>query len=123
MKEILPRVYHWTATHPRIGIEVSSYYLADEKILLDPMVPEKGLGSFECGVEHILLTNRHHYRQSGELARRYGCTVWCAETGLHEFTHGENVKPFKFGDTLPGGIEAVEIGALCPDETALLIPR
>ncbi len=30
MNEIIPGIYHWTAAHPKIKIEVSSYYLADE---------------------------------------------------------------------------------------------
>lgn len=123
MQEILPRIFHWTAMHPKIAIEVSSYYLADERILIDPLVPEEGLAWFTHGVDHILLTNRHHYRDSGKFVEKHGCSVWCAESGLHEFTHGEKVKPFQSGDTLPGKIEAVEIGQICPDETAFLIPR
>ncbi len=26
MNEILPGIYHWTAAHPKIKVEVSSYY-------------------------------------------------------------------------------------------------
>ncbi len=43
--------------------------------------------------------------------------------GLHEFISGETVHAFQFGDKLPGNIEAVKIGALCPDESALFITR
>lgn len=123
MREILPRVFHWTVIHPKIKIEVSSYYLADEEVLIDPLEPKEGLDWFPTKPKHILLTNRHHYRDSGKFAGRFGCAVWCVETGLHEFQHGEEVRPFRFGDRLPGDITAVEIGALCPDETALHIPR
>lgn len=123
MREILPRVFHWTVIHPKIKIEVSSYYLADEEVLIDPHEPVEGLDWFPTKPKHILLTNRHHYRDSGKFAGRFGCAVWCVETGLHEFQHGEEVRPFRFGDRLPGDITAVEIGALCPDETALHIPR
>ncbi len=123
VKEILPGVFHWVATHPKIKIEVSSYYLADEAVLLDPLTPQRGLDGFEPQPEHILLTNRHHYRDSGAFVGRFGCTVWCVESGLHEFTRGEKVRPFHFGDTLAGDILAIEIGALCPDETALRVPR
>ena len=123
MREILPRVFHWTVIHPKIKIEVSSYYLADEKVLIDPLEPVEGLDCFPTKPKHILLTNRHHYRDSGKFAGRFGCAVWCVETGLHEFQHGEEVRPFRFGDRLPGNITAVEIGALCPDETALHIPK
>jgi glyoxylase-like metal-dependent hydrolase (beta-lactamase superfamily II) len=32
------------------------------------------------------------------------------------------VSTFDFGDELPGGIVAYEVGVICPDETALHIP-
>ena len=70
----------------------------------------------------MLLTNRHHYRSSAEFAERYGVTVHCVREGMHEFTHGERVEPFDFGDALPGGVVAYAVGAICPDETALHIP-
>lgn len=123
MKEILPGVHHWTARHPKIGIVVSSYYLADEEVAIDPMVPEGGLDVLPGPVKNIYLTNRHHYRQAGDFARRFGCVVWASLPGMHEFTHDEKVCPFRFGETLPGGIEAIEIGEICPDETALYTAR
>lgn len=122
MKEILPGVLHWTAIHPKIRIEVSSYYLVESGVLIDPLAPREGLDAFHRAPEHVLLTNRHHYRDSGRFVERYGCTVWCVDRGLHEFTHGEVVTPFRFDDVLPGGVLAVEIGALCPDESALYVP-
>jgi glyoxylase-like metal-dependent hydrolase (beta-lactamase superfamily II) len=123
MNEILPGIYHWAVPHPKIKFEVSSYYLADECVLIDPLVPPEGIDVLPTRPQHILLTNRHHYRDSGRLQEVLGCTVHCVEQGLHEFKQGEKVAPFHFGDTLPGNIEAVEIGAICPDETALFIPR
>jgi hypothetical protein len=123
MKELLPGIYHWTANHPKIKIEVSSYHLPEEGVLIDPLVPDDGMDAFVEPPRHIYLTNRHHYRDSRKLVAAFGCTVWCCEAGMHEFTHGEEVRPFRFGDVLPGGVTALEIGAICPDETALLIPR
>ena len=124
MKEILPRVYHWTATHPRIRIEVSSYYLEAAGVLLDPLIPAAGLDWFRTHGEprHVLLTNRHHYRHSAAFAEAFGCTVWCNEEGMHEFSHDEKVHAFRVGDVLPGDIESHEVGVLCPDETALRLP-
>jgi hypothetical protein len=125
MREILPGVFHWTARHPRIGIEVSSYWLETGPggVLLDPLVPP------DLGIEWfagravmpaaIILSNRHHYRQSGLFAARFGCPVRCVSAGLHEFTRGEPVEPFEFGDELPGALTAIEIDAICPDDTAL----
>ena len=43
MQEIDEGLWHWTATHPRIGWEVSSYYLSDERVLIDPGLPPGGL--------------------------------------------------------------------------------
>lgn len=124
MEEIVPGIWHWTARHPRIKIEVSSYYLVDERVLIDPLVPSEGLDWFD---DHgpptdVLLTNRHHYRQSGSFAERFGVTVHCAREGVHELTDSVRVEPFDFGDELSGGIVAHAVGAICPDETALHIP-
>ena len=38
---------------------------------------------------------------------------------MHEFTNGERVTPFAFGDELPGGAVAHEVGAITPEATAL----
>ena len=103
---------------------MSSYYLPAERVLIDPIAPEDGLDWF---AEHgpptdVLLTNRHHYRSSAQFAERFGVTVHCVREGMHEFGSGEQVEPFDFGDELPGGVIAYEVGAICPDETALHIP-
>lgn len=123
MEEIAPGIWHWTALHPRIKIEVSSYYLPAERLLIDPIAPDDGLDWFaEHGPpEHVLLTNRHHYRSSADFAEGFGVTVHCVREGMHEFT-SEPVELFDFGDELPGGIIAHAVGAICPDETALHIP-
>ncbi|MBW2387910.1 MAG: hypothetical protein JRG89_05675 [Deltaproteobacteria bacterium] len=124
MREILPGVFHWTAVHPKIKIEVSSYYIQEKAVLLDPLLPEEGLEWFRSRVEprDILLTNRHHFRHCAEYQEAFGCTVWCNEEGMHEFTAGEVVQSFHAGDILAGGISSHVVGVLCPDETALLIP-
>ena len=48
--------------------------------------------------------------------------MFCHAAGMHEFTGGEEVEPFEHGDKLAGSIEALEVGILCPEETALLVP-
>lgn len=125
MKEIAPGVWHWTAHHKGIGAPVHSYYLADEGALIDPMEPEGGVEAIR-GISDprvILLTNRHHYRASGSFREAYGVAVRCHRAGMHEFTKGEEVEPFDFGDRFPGDVIAVEIGALCPEETAFTRDR
>jgi glyoxylase-like metal-dependent hydrolase (beta-lactamase superfamily II) len=122
MREVLPGVLWWTATHPRIGIEVSSHWVPGSRALIDPLLPPAGLDAFrEHPPERILLSNRHHLRDSEAIAAEYGCSIHCSEPGLHEFADGPEVSGFAFGDQVAPGIQALEVGAICPDETALLI--
>jgi hypothetical protein len=125
MQEISPRLWHWTARHEQIGIDVSSYYLEAEGVVLDPMLPPGGVAWFEehRAPEHILLTNRHHDRQSWELHDAFGCNVHCIRNGLYELEGRGPVDAFELGDELPGGVIVHEVDAICPDETALHIPR
>ena len=125
MNEIAPGVWHWTARHPKIGMDVSSYFLLGPAVLLDPLAPPEGLERLEQlgPPREILLTNRHHYRGSDELVERFGCTVRAPRLGMHEFTNREPVEPYDFGETLAGGAVAVhEVGGICPDESALHVP-
>jgi len=125
VEEIAPGIWHWTSEHPRWGIVVHSYHLPEERVVIDPLASPEILDRLrELGAPtDVLLTNRHHYRSSGELAERFGATVRCSRAGLHEFTHGEQVEPFDVGDELSGGIVVHEVGAICPDESALHIPK
>ncbi len=124
MQEIAPGLWHWTALHDHIQMEVSSYYLLEERVLLDPVIPPGGLSWFEPhgAPEHVLLTNRHHDRQAWRLREAFGCEVHCIRNGLHELDGRGAATPFDFGDELPGGIVVHEVDAICPDETALYIP-
>ncbi|HWF56405.1 MAG TPA: hypothetical protein VG223_17330 [Solirubrobacteraceae bacterium] len=123
MREVLPGIYHWTAVHPNIHIEVSSYWLEDGGVLIDPLLPpDAGIEWFaerSSTPAAIVLSNRHHYRKSDEFVRAYGTPVLCPRAGLHEFTGHDEVAPYDPGERLPGGLTAIEIGALCPDENAL----
>jgi hypothetical protein len=123
MREIAPGLWHWTALHPHIRKQVSSYYLADERVALDPLLPAEGIEWFaDRPPEHVLLTNRHHERDSFALHAAFGAEVHCISNGTYALDGHGPVTPFEFGSELPGGIVAHEVGAICPDETALYIP-
>ena len=124
MEEISPGLWHWTAMRDSIGHDVSSYYLERERVLLDPMLPPEGLGWFEAhgAPEHVLLSNRHHDRDSWKFREAFGCAVHCVASGVHELEGRGLVEAFEPGDELPGGIVAYEVGAICPDECAFYIP-
>lgn len=123
MKEIAPGIHWFTAFREKINLEVSSYWLPEERVVIDPMLPAEGLDAFAAAPpEHVLLTNRHHDREAWEYVERFGATVHCVRQGLGELEGRGDVRAFEFGDELPGGIVAHEVGALCPDEAALHIP-
>ena len=125
MNEILEGVYHWAAHHEDIHIDVHSYYIeaTEPAVLIDPMAPAARMTWFENhkSPRHIYLTNRLHYRHCHQFIQAFGTKVWCHEAGLHEFAESEPVQGFAHGDELPGGILALEVGVLCPEETALYI--
>jgi hypothetical protein len=124
MREISPGLWHWTREHPRIQVEVSSYYLERKRVLLDPLIPPDGLEWFETrgAPEHVLMTNRHHDRDAWHFREAFGCTVHCIRNGVYEVEGRGPVEPFDFGYTLPGNAVVHEIGSICPDETALHLP-
>src|SRR3954454_22715654 len=126
MELISPGIVHWTAPHDRIGVDVSSYYLSDEQVLLDPMEPPEGLDWFEENgppPTDVLLTNRNHDRHAWRFAERFGCRVHCVRVGLAELEGRGEVVPFDFGAELPGGAVAYEVDAISPDECALHVPK
>src|SRR6266568_7423303 len=124
MREIRAGLWHWTARHEHIHIDVSSYYLLPERVLIDPMIPAEGRAWFEQhGIpEHVLMSNRHHDRQAWILHEAYGCAVHCVSNGMYELEGRGPVVPFEFGDELPGGVIPHEVDSICPDESALYIP-
>lgn len=127
MQEILPGVWHWTAPHPSLGGKpVSSYWLEPSGVLIDPLVPDDvGLDWFavrSTPPSAIVLSNRHHYRSSGAFRERFGCVVHVPREGLDAFTDRQPVTPYDNGAELPGALRAFQIGALCPDDYALLDP-
>jgi hypothetical protein len=123
IREVLPGIHHWTAIHPRIRLPVDSYYIESARIVLDPLVPREGLEWFERrqAPSQVVLTNRHHLRHSERYAEAFGCPIRCAEVGLHEFAGGPKVEGFAFGEELAPGITAHQLGAICPDDTAVHI--
>ena len=116
MEEIGPGVWHWRALRETIGNDVSSYYLAAERVAIDPMQPPERPEWFQP--EHVLLTCRHHDRNAWE----FGCPVWVHASGAYELEGRGEVRTYEWGDELPGGVVACEVGSLSPDETALHSP-
>jgi hypothetical protein len=119
MHEIAPGIRHWTAPHPKIGTEVSSYWLPELRVLLDPLaVPEEVVG-----VDAIVLSNRHHKRDAFEAAGRFGAPVRVPRIGLHAFDEDEPVEPYDFEEPFAdGALTAYQVTGYWPDDCALHIP-
>jgi hypothetical protein len=118
MHEIAPGIRHWTAPHPNIGTEVSSYWLPDLRVLLDPLaVPDE-----VDGVDEIVLSNRHHKRDAFEMAERFGAPVRVPRVGLHDFAGDDPVEPYDFEEPFANGaITAYQVTGYWPDDGALHI--
>jgi hypothetical protein len=115
MQQLAPGLLDWTAYRETIGERVHSHYVVEPGVVIDPMPPE---GPLPNEPRLAVLTNRHHLR----FAADYGCPIRCHEAGLDEFEGGEvEVLGFAWGDELAPGVRAVEVGVLCPEETALHI--
>jgi hypothetical protein len=122
MEEVIPGVFHWTATHPKIGVDVSCHYVAGSGTAIDPLLPAEGVDWLgDRGVERIVLSNRHHLRHSEEIAERFGCPILCHHSGLHEFEDGPAVQGFSFDERLADDVTALDMSAICPDDTVLRI--
>jgi hypothetical protein len=121
MDEPLPGLWHWTAVHPNIGIPVHSHYLPAAGTVFDPLLPDEGLEFFERHgpPERVVLSNRHHMRHAARLGDAFGCALLCNRAGLHEFEGGPPVTGFAPGDEIAPGVQAREVGVICPDDTAL----
>ena len=123
MEEILPGVWHWTAMHPRIGKEVSSYYLEDAGAVLDPQLPPEGTDAFgDWSVQQVILTNRLHSRDAQRVHEERGAVVRVPQAGLSHFQGRPfPVEPYDWGDEIAPGVRSHELGAICPDDGVLHI--
>lgn len=126
MHEIAPGLVHWSVAHPRIGRHVDSYLLAERGVVLNPMLPPDGLEPLRTGPApptDVVLTNRHHVRDTPAFVEAFGCAVHVPEAGVDEVRAGGlNPRGYGPGDELPGGMVALAVGAISADEAALHVP-
>jgi hypothetical protein len=120
---VLPGLAHWSAYHDGIGQTVYSSFALGSGTLIDPIEPAEGLDRIaELAVpRRIVLSNRHHFRDSARIAERFGCPILCHEAGLYEFAGEHDVHGFSFDELLADGVRALELAAICPEETTLLL--
>jgi hypothetical protein len=119
MQEITPGIRHWSAVHPNLGMEVSSYWLPELRVLLDPLAVPAEVND----IEEIILSNRHHKRDAFEARERFGAALRVPRSGLHDFGEDDPVEPYDYGEPLAGGaITPHLVTDLWPDDGVLHIP-
>jgi glyoxylase-like metal-dependent hydrolase (beta-lactamase superfamily II) len=120
--EIAPGLWRWTGYHEEWREDVGSVYCetADGVVLVDPLVPPEDSDRFwraldrdirRTGTEvHVLVTVFWHTRSAATMVERYGARVWSPSGARAAVARRAGVvtDPFKPGDRLPGGIEAVQ---------------
>ena len=123
IREVLPGVHHWTAIHPKSRCPSTRTTSSSAAYSSIRSSPREGLEWFERRERptQVVLSNRHHLRHSARYAEALACPIRCSEPGLHEFERGPGVEGFAFGEELAPGVTAHELGAICPDDTALHI--
>jgi len=124
MQEVIPGVVRWTARHPKIGMDVHSHLVLGSGTVIDPLLPPEGIDALSGrNIERVVLSCRHHLRDSELVAAEFGCPILAHEAGLHEFEDGPAVAGFAFGDELAEDLTALEMGAIAPDDTVLRIDQ
>jgi hypothetical protein len=122
-EQIAAGIVHWVATHPNTRIDAHSYALLDSGVLLDPILPEDGgidaLSDFNP--QQIVLTGRHHTRDARAISDHFDIEVRVSAPGAADASRHVKVVPFEWGETLAEGVTAFEVGAICPDESAIYV--
>jgi hypothetical protein len=122
VQELLPGLFHWYATHPNHGSQVSCHHADTSGTTFDALLPEEGIEWFdEHRPQRVVLSTRHHLRDVEQIAERYGCPILAQREGLHEFEDGPEVKGFDFGNRLADDVMALEMDAISPDDTVMHI--
>ncbi len=122
MEELLPGVWHWSAPHPRIGFQVHSHWLADAGVVFDPILPPDGMPELDPPPARIVLSCRHHLRDSETFASVLGgAPILAPEAGMHEFEGDDAVRPYAIGEEVAPGVTAQPMGTIAPDDTVLHI--
>jgi hypothetical protein len=129
MDEIAPGIWHWTAHRESIGADVQSYWIEPAGLVLDPMIPpDVGLEWWDDRdrkPEQIVLTIGLHWRETTAFVDRFGARVRAHEAALPRWKDAgdddRDAEPFTGGDEIAPGVEAVDVGAIAPDEAALFI--
>jgi hypothetical protein len=124
MEEILPGILHWTALRDTIGMPVSSYWIEPAGVVVDPMVPDEGLGAFESAAvapQQVVLTTGLHTRDAQRFADAFSIPIRAPREAAERLGDRLSFEPYSDGEDIAPGVQAVRVDVLCADEYALHI--
>ena len=122
--EVAPGLHRWTAWHEewREDVGCVAVETGDGLVLVDPLAPPPELGA----PDHVLLTVYWHGRAAAVAG---AARVWASTRSTGPLRNREIrvTDPFREGDDLPGGIEAIqtarssEVLYWLPDHRAVVV--
>lgn len=121
MNEIFPGAFHWKAMHAPIGVRVSSYFLSEAGIVIDPKLPDHSLAAIPGEPNAVVLTSGHHGRDSAIFAEHYRIPIRSLPEAAERLAGTLEVEPVRDGEQAAPGVQMIHIGILCDDEGALWI--
>jgi hypothetical protein len=119
MREIIPGLWHWSTHHEPINASVSSYYVQEAGIVIDPKVPDGGLEALPGRPQQVVLTSGHHNRDAQKFADAYEIPIRASHEADAYLGGRLAIEPFGHGDEVAPGVTAIHIGQLAEDEGAL----
>jgi hypothetical protein len=118
MREILPSVFHWTASHEPFAARVSSYSIEPAGVVLDPTVPDEGLDALPGRPRQVVLSNGQHDRDAQRFADAFGIPIRASRPAAERLGASLEAQTFDDHDEVGPGLPAIHIGKLSPDEGA-----
>jgi glyoxylase-like metal-dependent hydrolase (beta-lactamase superfamily II) len=126
MNALLPNIWEWSWFSEEKQLNFNGHFLTvgEHRILVDP--PPMSANDMRFArqggpVDYIILTNRDHVREAGQLREEFHCTVMAPELDAKEMSITID-KTFKDGELLPGGIWVVQLAhQKSPGESALFL--
>jgi hypothetical protein len=121
MREVVPGIFHWTTFHEAIRAHVSSYAVPSAGIVIDPKVPDDGLGALPDRPEQVVLTSGHHGRDAERFADAFDIPIVGSLEARDHLGGALDVEEINDGDEVAPGVTYIHIGTLADDEGALHI--
>ena len=121
MNEILPGLFHWTTYHEGISARVSSYFVEPAAAVIDPRMPEDGVGAFSgrAAPQQVVLTSGLHDRHAQRFADEFGARLRAPREAAERLQGKLDFDAYTDGDEIAPGITAIKLGKLAADEYAL----